>query len=83
MDYLPDRIKMTVKDNGQGFILEKESDTAIKNGRLGLIGMRERAHLINADFKILSRPGQGTTVAIELKTPKERPVPARNWKAPG
>lgn len=35
--------------------------------RLGLIGMRERAEMIGARFKISSEPGKGTKVSIRLR----------------
>jgi signal transduction histidine kinase len=68
MNYLPDKIKLVIHDNGCGFIPEKESETAVTTGRLGLIGMRERAHLINANLKISSKVGLGTSVSVEFKT---------------
>jgi signal transduction histidine kinase len=67
MEYLLERIRLTIEDNGNGFDQAKESDSAVHSGRLGLIGMRERAHLIQAEFTIESRPGNGTTIAVELK----------------
>jgi signal transduction histidine kinase len=67
MEYLLERIRLTIEDNGKGFDQAKESDSGVHSGRLGLIGMRERAHLIQAEFTIDSRPGNGTTIAVELK----------------
>jgi len=45
-------------------------------GKLGLLGMYERARLLCGSFDIRSEPSQGTTVVVE--------VPAANvLKAPG
>lgn len=55
---------MEVKDSGQGFDLGR----ARKSGRMGLIGMRERATEIGWDFQIITSPGAGTCIRVE-KTP--------------
>jgi signal transduction histidine kinase len=57
---------MTVADDGKGFAPPKDiSDLAVM-GKLGLLGMYERARLLGGRFHIRSEPGQGTTVAVEL-----------------
>jgi PAS domain S-box-containing protein len=61
-----DRVAMTVADDGKGFAPPKDiSDLAVM-GKLGLLGMYERARLLGGRFHIRSEPGQGTTVAVEL-----------------
>jgi signal transduction histidine kinase len=52
---------LTVCDNGIGF---KPAATDVN--RLGLLGMRERAELLNGDFKVKSEPGKGTEVIVGL-----------------
>ena len=47
-------------DDGAGF----ESETA--GDGFGLLGMRERVALLAGHLEITSRPGAGTTVAVEL-----------------
>ncbi len=61
-----DRIKMTVKDDGRGFKLPKDISDLATTGKLGLLGMYERARLLCGSFDIRSEPGQGTTVLVEL-----------------
>lgn len=56
------RFLMSIEDNGKGFELTKISDPHA----VGLIGMRERAHLIGAKLDIQSTPGVGTTVRLEI-----------------
>jgi signal transduction histidine kinase len=56
------RFLMSIEDNGKGFELTKLSDPHA----VGLIGMRERAHLIGAKLDIHSTPGLGTTVRLEI-----------------
>jgi two-component system sensor histidine kinase UhpB len=52
----------TVTDNGSGFVVEE----ALARRGLGLFGMHERASYAGGRVRILSQPGQGTTVRIEF-----------------
>jgi len=63
--YLPDKIILTIIDNGKGFKPDVESEAAIKRGSLGLVSMKERAHLIEADLTIESRLNIGTKISLE------------------
>jgi PAS domain S-box-containing protein len=53
---------LTISDNGRG-ITERE-----KSGRLslGILGMRERAHLIGGEFEITGVEGKGTVVSVRV-----------------
>ena len=42
------------------------------NGRLGLLGMRERLQMVGGKFSIKSTPGQGTTVTARIPVNTER-----------
>ncbi len=64
LEFKPDQVKLSVTDNGQGFELPEPIDLAGK-GKLGLIGMQERARLIHGNLVIKSKPGSGTTILIE------------------
>jgi PAS domain S-box-containing protein len=55
-------VVLVVQDNGQGF----DASYALNRGSPGLLGMKERAHLIGGDFKISSVPGSGTTVTVQV-----------------
>lgn len=61
----PDLISLQVKDTGRG-IPHPISDLAnlLTNKHYGLVGMYERANIINATFGIESLPGQGTTIHL-------------------
>jgi two-component system sensor histidine kinase DegS len=61
-----DRLEMTVADNGQGFKLPKAIGDLAATGKLGLLGMHERARLLGGTLDIRSEPGKGTTVVVEL-----------------
>jgi two-component system, NarL family, sensor histidine kinase UhpB len=66
LEYLPDRVKMSISDDGKGFILEKESQSAISRGGLGLVSMKERAELIGGELSIKTHPGIGTVICVEV-----------------
>ncbi len=65
VDFRPNTINITIKDDGIGLTPRDESDL-VANGHFGLIGMRERAELIGATYDIASAPNRGTTIAIEV-----------------
>lgn len=62
------RIIFLAEDDGVGF------DTEIMgrdNRTLGLLGMRERASLLNGKFNLRSQPGEGTRIRIEIPFARE------------
>ena len=50
-----------IVDDGLGFTLD---DSAARS--LGLAGMSERASLVDGHLEIVSAPGEGTTVLLEV-----------------
>jgi len=66
VDFKPGKMTMTVSDNGRGFEVVNQVDELTRSGKLGLVGMQERAQLIGAKTTVKSVPGKGTTVAVEL-----------------
>jgi len=38
----------------------------------GLVGMQERANLVNATLELQSAPGQGTTLSVRLHLPNSQ-----------
>lgn len=57
-------LRLCVEDNGRGFAM---SEVATRRTRsLGLISMRERAELIDAQLDIRSAPGAGTRVCLAV-----------------
>ena len=57
----PQEVLLQVQDNGRGFDL-----TVPTPGHFGLIGMRERAENLGAQFGLQSAPGQGTSIQIRI-----------------
>lgn len=56
-------LTISVSDNGIGF--KQKEDTAVTS--FGLLGMRERAKLINAHLEVKSTENEGTTVTISVE----------------
>jgi signal transduction histidine kinase len=65
MSYLPDKLTITVEDNGKGFDVSS-MQSAENNRGLGLRNMMNRMALINGSIKINSNANEGTNAAIEL-----------------
>ena len=62
------RIRITIQDDGQGFQLTQRLDSLAMEGKLGLVGIKQRINTINGTFEIHSQPGEGTTLSIEVLT---------------
>lgn len=78
------RVKVSLRRNGEGFCMEiadngrsfriDPKDAGRKKQRLGLLGMQERARLVNGLFSVKPTPGRGTTVQVVVPFP---PMAAR------
>jgi PAS domain S-box-containing protein len=60
-----ERVALEVIDNGRGF----DPDAVRDRGGQGLVSMRERAANVGGRLAVLSTPGQGTTVRVEVPVP--------------
>jgi PAS domain S-box-containing protein len=58
-------VQMEIKDDGIGFEVAGNSH-AVKQNRLGLLGMKERIEMLGGCFEIESLPGHGTTVRVAV-----------------
>ena len=59
----PDRLDLTITDDGVGLDMERKGDG------LGLRGIEERVRKLDGIMSILSTPGRGTTIGIQLPLP--------------
>jgi signal transduction histidine kinase len=65
IEKLSDCIRMTVKDDGRSFNVERA--LLSKDGKhLGLLGMRERIEMVGGAFAVESAPGFGTTITARI-----------------
>lgn len=62
-----EQVVLVVRDNGRGIMEREISDP----GALGILGMKERAHLFGGEIRIAGKPGRGTTVTLIM--PKMKP----------
>jgi two-component system sensor histidine kinase DegS len=53
---------ITIEDDGAGFDFE---NTKSKSG-FGLVGLKERTQLLNGEFSIDSKIGQGTQIKVKI-----------------
>lgn len=63
-----DRIDMTITDDGRGFQAPRSPGEYLRSGRLGLMGMHERAQLVGGSLQIQSSPDTGTVVEVLIPT---------------
>jgi len=66
VEFNPEKVKLSISDNGQGFELGARDKESASPMNLGLIGMQERAKLIDGSISILSQPGKGTNIILEV-----------------
>lgn len=55
------QVRITIRDQGVGF-----DPQAVEKGRFGLEGIRQRARLLGGKATIVSKPGEGTRVVVDL-----------------
>jgi NarL family two-component system sensor histidine kinase YdfH len=61
----PTIVTLRVEDNGQGFQTTPQQPGE-QSGHYGLIGLRERAHLLRGQLMLWSETGKGTTLILQL-----------------
>lgn len=64
--YADDHLELFVQDDGIGFHVPDDPGKMLATGRLGLIGIHERARLFGGRATIRSTPQQGTTVHVVI-----------------
>ena len=70
LGYRSDQVRISVKDEGQGFDLHSTGPG--KRKTWGLKNMEERASLLGGRFKIHSSPGEGTTIEVSIPILEEQ-----------
>ena len=72
VEFSTQAIQIKVNDDGIGFEVPKSPAEFVSGGHFGLVGLYERAQLIDAGLEIKSLPGKGTQLSICL------PIKSRN-----
>lgn len=70
-------VLMIIEDNGKGF-REKLVQRAIKNNRLGLLGMKERLEMIGGSLTISSAKRGGTILCAQIPPPPQTKAAGRS-----
>ena len=65
VEFGENKTTLTISDNGRGFDID-ESKGFLKAGKLGLAGMKERAHLLGGTLTIESKLNSGTKITLEI-----------------
>lgn len=66
VEFAKKQVKLNVTDNGSGFEVPKKLGSFTRRGKLGLVGMKERAHLLGGSFRLQSSLGKGTMITVEI-----------------
>jgi two-component system, NarL family, sensor histidine kinase UhpB len=59
-------VRLRVSDNGRGFDLT----TPRRPNSFGLVGLRERAHLVSGRIDVDTAPGRGTVIEVSIPLPQ-------------
>lgn len=62
----PDRLRLTITDDGRGIAGSADSARFVPQGHFGLAGMRERAAMVGGKLHIQTAVEYGTVVILEL-----------------
>jgi two-component system, NarL family, sensor histidine kinase DegS len=68
LQFMDKTIKAIVQDDGRGFSVPAvfKQYELLDRGKLGLIGMHQRTQVLNGSFNIVSAPGKGTVISVEV-----------------
>lgn len=62
----PEKVKLTIQDNGIGFLVPEKLVNLARTSRYGLLGCVERAEILNGTVQINATPQKGTTFMVEI-----------------
>jgi two-component system sensor histidine kinase UhpB len=69
-------LELVVRDDGVGFDVAATQEQAARRGRLGLLGMAERVHLLGGTLQVESEPGRGTRIRASFPSSNVSEQPA-------
>jgi signal transduction histidine kinase/ligand-binding sensor domain-containing protein len=67
-----DGVRLTISDNGCGFVPEERDPAPASGEHLGLLTMRERAARLRGRLALISNPGAGTTIEAAVPLAAEQ-----------
>jgi signal transduction histidine kinase len=66
LHFTGDETRLCVTDDGVGFSPPKSVSDLARLGKLGLLGMKERAELVRGALEVRSSPGNGTRLVVTV-----------------
>jgi len=66
VEFGPQHVGLAVTDNGKGFALPQTLNDFATAGKLGILGMHERARALGGELFVQSEARQGTTVSVRV-----------------
>jgi len=69
-----DRVALKIIDKGNGFDVPEDLGELSEIGKLGLLGIQERARLLSGLMTVKSKNGEGTIVSVEVPLLNRIPV---------
>lgn len=66
VEFMPELVKLSVQDDGVGFNLSESMASYSDKGKLGLIGMHQRARTLGGSLKIHTHDGRGCLISADL-----------------
>ena len=66
LEFVDGWVRMTIEDNGRGFRAPASLSDLANDGKLGIVGMHERARLVGGCITLQTEPGKGTRIVAEL-----------------
>jgi signal transduction histidine kinase len=61
-----EEVRLTVRDDGVGFVSSHEPGELTQAGHFGLVGMRERAEFVGGSLDVATAPGKGTRIVLRF-----------------
>jgi two-component system sensor histidine kinase UhpB len=62
----PEEVRLQIRDDGHGFSVPDNLTELTQNGNYGLMGIQERAWVLNGSLEIDSEPGGGTRIRVTI-----------------
>jgi PAS domain S-box-containing protein len=59
-------LTLMINDDGGGFSIPDRASELVQSGKLGIVGMRERARLVGGTLIVQSEPGKGTKITLRV-----------------
>jgi signal transduction histidine kinase len=74
LHYKNESVRLEVSDQGKGFVPGRSASEEGQSAGMGLVSMRERAAMLGGFAHIISKPGAGTTIVIEIPFIRSEPI---------